>query len=238
MELIQNLNNNITKDIGLEKKQNSFLDTTFGKVINSGVNFGLRAILPDFIENQVIDVKDTLIREGLGEGIKKAITSAVDIGKNAIGVLTGGFENISQAQDAMQKGGIIEGVSDAIDYTIDNTQKNGSLSEDITSTIKNGKETILTSVSENIENEFNNQLKSLQKIQKYSNNWKEYFNNKDFDGMTKELYKLNSELKKILPLEKIINDARTIQNLHALIKNNGKDFNLTDDQIKLAEMLG
>ena len=35
----------------------------------------------------------------------------------------------------------------------------------------------------------------------------------------------------------MINEARTIQNLHNLIKNNGQDFNLTQEQIELAKKL-
>ena len=237
MELVQALNQTVTNDREIGKKQNSFLDTTLGKVINSGVNLGLKVLLPDFIEDQVIGVKDTLLREGLGEGIKKAISSAVDIGKNAIGMVTNSFQNISQAQSAVQKGGIVEGISDSLDYVLEKTENKELLSNDITNTLKNGKNTILENVSTSIENEFKNQIKSLEKIQKYSNNWKEYFNNKNYDGMTKELYKLNNEIKKVLPMEKILNDARTIQNLHSLIKNNGKDFNLTEEQLQLAQML-
>ena len=35
----------------------------------------------------------------------------------------------------------------------------------------------------------------------------------------------------------MISEARTIENLHKLIKNNGQDFNLTPEQIELAKKL-
>ena len=239
MELVQALKqNNITNEINLEKKQNNFLETTLGKVINTGLNLGLRALLPDLIENQVIEIKDIFFKEGLKEGINKAISSAIDLGKSAIGIVTGNFENISQVQTAVQKGGIIDGVSDALDYVLEKTRDKGILSNRVTNTIKNGKETLLNTVSNNIENEFNKQLNSLEKLQKYSDNWKQYFNNKNFEGMTKEIYKINSELKQLIPMENTLKLARNIQNLHELIKNNGKNFNLSDEQMKLAEMLG
>ena len=38
-------------------------------------------------------------------------------------------------------------------------------------------------------------------------------------------------------LEKIIDNVKTIENLHTLIKNNGQDFNLTQEEIELAEKL-
>ncbi len=86
MNLMENnlQENNILNNIEIEKKQNNFLETTLGKTINTGVDIGLRMLLPDLIENQVIEVKDTLLQEGLSEGIKKVVSSAIDLGKSAI----------------------------------------------------------------------------------------------------------------------------------------------------------
>ena len=56
------LNNNLGLDINNnnELEQNNFLNSTLGKVINTGLNLGLRALLPDVIEDQVIDIKDAI----------------------------------------------------------------------------------------------------------------------------------------------------------------------------------
>lgn len=229
--------NNLSNNIEIEKSQKNFLETTIGKTINTGLDIGLRMLLPDLIENQVIDIKNILFKEGLQEGIKMAVESSVNFGKSAIGIVTGNFENISQVQAAVHKGGIIDGVSDTIDYVLDKTLKNNVLPQSIVGAIRTGKNTLLNSISNNIENEFNKQLQSAERLQRYSNNWKEYFNNKDFEGMTKEYYKINNELKILMPMENTINEARTIQNLQQLIKNNGKNFDLNSEQMKLAEML-
>ena len=69
------------------------------------------------------------------------------------------------------------------------------------------------------------------------NNWKKYFENKDFEGMEKEYQKIKKVSKDLIPIEKTISDVRTIENLHNLIKNNGQDFNLTQEQLELAEKL-
>lgn len=86
MNIIENnlQENNISNNIEIEKKQNNFLETTLGKTINTGIDIGLRMLLPDLIENQIIEVKDTLLKEGLSEGIKKVVSSAIDLGKSAI----------------------------------------------------------------------------------------------------------------------------------------------------------
>ena len=55
--------------------------------------------------------------------------------------------------------------------------------------------------------------------------------------MEQEFDKIENILNNLAPLEKTINQARIIENLHNLIKNNGQDFNLNQEQIKLAEKL-
>ena len=153
------------------------------------------------------------------------------------GIFTGNYENISQMQTAVQKGGIIDGMSDTIDYVLEKTEEKGVLPTTIARTIRTGKNTLLNNVANNIENEFNQQIKSAERLQRYSSNWKECFNNKDFEGMTNQIYKIRTELKELVPMENTLKEARTIENLHNLIKNNGKDFNLSTEQQKLAKML-
>lgn len=240
MNLLANkIENNLTKENELIKTedQTNFIETNLGKTINFGLDIGLRALLPDFIEQQIIDIKDTLLKEGFSEGIKKVASSAIDFGKSALGIVTGNFENISQVQTAVKNGGIIDGVSNLIDTVLNKTQKSGTLSYTTANTIRKGKNVILDSITNKIEEEFNSQLDAAEKLQKYSNNWKEYFNNHNFEGMQKEYEKMKEKLKILIPIESTLQQARTIENLHTLIKNNGQDFNLTKEQMELANLL-
>lgn len=234
----KNLENNLNKNELIKgEDQTNFIETTLGQTVNFGLDIGLRAVLPDFIEEQIIDVKDTILKEGFSEGIKKVISSAVDFGKSALGIVTGNFENISQVQTAIKKGGIIDGVSNLVDTVLTKTMKNGKLSYGLANTIRKGKNVILDSITNKIEEEFNNQLDAAEKLQKYSNNWKNYYQNHNFEGMQREYEKIKEKLKILIPLESTLKQARTIENLHILIKNNNQEFNLTEEQEKLAQML-
>ena len=237
MENILNNNIEINNNLELEKNQKNFLETTLGKTINTGIDIGIRSILPDFIEEQIIDLKDNLIKYGLKDGIKKSLDDAIDIGKSAIGIVSGNFENISQMQEAIKNGGIIDNISSLLDAIINKVQSNGLINSTVARTIKQGKNSILNNVEKNIENTFNNQIRALNYTEKYIENWKNYFENKNFNGMEKEYIKIKKEINNLAPIEKMINEARTIQNLHNLIKNNGQDFNLTQEQIELAKKL-
>lgn len=238
MEILEKNNNiNLNNNLVNENMQKSFLETALGKTINTAIDVGIRAILPEFVEDQVINIKNNLLDYGLNDGIKKTIDDAIDLGKSAIGIVTGKFENISQMQNAVQSGGIIDGMSSLLDTIIDKVKEAGLINNTIANTIKQGKNVILNNVEKNIENNFKEQYRVIENTNNYINNWKGYFKQKDFDGMQKEYNKIGKQLKQIAPIEKTINDIKTIELLQNLIKNNGQNFDLTQDELALVEKL-
>ena len=233
MELENNLNNNIE----IEEKQNNFLNTVIGKTINSAIDVGLRAILPDLIENQIIDIKDSLIENGLKGGIDTAIKSAIDFGKSVTSIFTREFKNIEQVETAIVNGGILDTVSNILEYTVDKAYQKGKINYTVNNLIKKGKDIILNNVSNNIKNELDYQSNSIEKLNTYVDNWKEYYNKKDFEGMEKEYNKIKIQIDNVLPIENTLKKVRNVENIHLLIKNNGQNFNITEDELKLAENL-
>lgn len=220
------LNNEINNNINVEK--NNFLNSVLGKTINTAIDIGLRAILPDLIENQVIDIKNALLQNGLKSGIDTAVNSAINLGKSAVGIVTGNFENMDQVRMAVGNGGIVDTVSNVLDKAINNTYKKGYIDKTVTSIIKNGKNVLLNNISNNIKSELDQQTNSVEKLEKYINNWKEYYNKEDFEGMTKEYNKIKTQLNKVVPLENILKETRKVETFHELIKNNGQNFNITE----------
>lgn len=236
MELLQELTNSL-KNNDLGKEQGEFLDSILGKTINTALDIGLRALLPDLIENQVIDIKNTMLKEGLQEGINTAIKSCIDFGKSAVGIITGNFENISQVQNAVEKGGIIDTVSNSIDFVLDKTSDKGIITNDIANLIGKGKNVILDNISKNIKGTLTDQIKGIEKLDTYSENWNKYYSEKDFENMEKEFNKIKKQLKELIPLEETLKNAREIENIHTLIKNNNGDFNLSQNELDLAKKL-
>lgn len=208
-----------------------------GKIINSAIDIGLKAILPDLIENEVIFVKDCLIEEGFREGVNAIVKSCVDFGKSAIGMVTGEFENIEQMENAIKKGGIIDTVSELIDYGLKICTNKKIIDSSTSKLIKQGKNTILDALESKIEDIFTEQVKNIEKLEKSNNEWNEYYNNKDLEGMEKSYKKIKTYLNKIIPLENNIKEARKIENIHNLIKSKGGDFELSDVELNIAEKI-
>lgn len=226
----------VEKEVTVEN-QNTFLKTTLGKTINTAFDVGLRGILPDMIEEQIIDIKNVLLNNGLKEGIDTAIKSAIDLGKSALGIITGKFENLSQAHTAVKKGGIIDGISEVIDNVLESSTKNELISKSTGKLIKKGKNAILDTISSNIEEKFLQEINSLEKVSKYISNWKNYYNIKDIEGMEKEYKKLKKQMDTIMALDSTISEAKKIENVHNLIKNKGKDYELSVEEKELINIL-
>ena len=226
----------VEKDVTVEN-QNNFLESTLGKTINTAIDVGLRAVLPDMIEDQVIDVKDVLLKNGLKEGIDVAVKSAIDLGKSALGIITGKFDNLSQAYSAVKKGGIIDGVSETIDNVVESASKNKLISTGTSRLIKKGKNALLDTVTANIEDTFLKEMDSVEKVSKYISNWNNYYNLKDIDGMEKEYGKIKKQMQTMVALDSTISEAKKIENIHNLIKNKGENYVLSKEEEELAQIL-
>lgn len=234
------IENNIDKDIkqNLEDKfleiQKSFLSSTLGKAVNTALDIGLKAVMPDLIEDEIIDIKNTLLNEGFKEGVKEIINSGLDFGKSIVGIITGNFESVSQIQLAVKNGGILDNISDLLDIVLNFAKKKDLLNNNVANLIKQGKNSIISSISNKIEETLTNQIKAVEKIEKYCEKWNISYGNKDFSEMEKAYKNIKNYLSKTIPLENIINEARKIENLHSLIKSNGINFDISENEERLA----
>ena len=161
-----NLENNNSNNVSLDD-QKSFLETNLGQVVNGGVDLGLKALLPDIIEDEVIEIKDSIITDGFSAGIKTAIDNVIDMGKSVLGIFTGKFDNLSQVKSAIKQGGLIDSISDVLDWGINKAKKSGLIDKTTANLIDKGKNAILDTVNNGIENNLTSQMESVEKVDKY-----------------------------------------------------------------------
>ena len=151
-ELDNTIQSGLVVNIG--EKQNKFLEGTIGKVINTGIDIALRAILPNAIENEVIGIKNVIMNEGFKEGIKSAINAASNIGKSITGIFTGKFDTVSQAYTAVKAGGIIDTASKLVDNAVKSAQENNLINSSTAKVIKKSKNVVKDCISSKIEENF------------------------------------------------------------------------------------
>ena len=226
---------NITNKVN--ELQEKFLDSKVGKAIDLGIDAGIKVICPNLIENQVIEVKDALLENGLEGGIKEIVESVKDFGKSTLGLITGNFESIEQIEMAVKNGGVIDILSGVLDLAIECAEKKGLIEKNIAKAIKKGKNTMLKSFSKNISQDLLKEQKSLEKVEGYINEWKKYYESNDFNNMEKMYKKIEKQINKIAPIKNVIKDSQIIENIHNIIKNNDRKFNLSEEELELAKKL-
>lgn len=243
-EIQNEINKDVTREISneesvtIEEKQNKFLEGTLGKVINTGVDIALRAILPNMVEDEVIGIKNVILNQGVKEGWKSTIAAASNLGKSITGIFTGKFDTVSQAYNAVKSGGIVDSASKVIDTAVKAAQDNNLINGSVAKVIKKSKNVVKDCISSRIEENFMSQVDGIEKVGKYINNWNTYLNQKDLNGMKREYNKITKKLDTLLPLESTLKEARMIENVQTLIKNKGGTLdNITEEELRLAKVI-
>ncbi len=194
-------------------------------------------MLPNIIEDQVIEIKDTIIKDGFKEGLNKTVEAAIDLGKSAMGLVTGKFDNVTQMQTAIEKGGLIDTISNCIDFGLKVGKHAGIVPKEVEGIIKSGKNILMNNIESNIESTLTTQLKGIEKVNKYIENWNTYYKEQNFSKMELEYDKIREKLKDLVPIEETLKKAHQVENLHKLIRSKGRDFNLSQEEIELAKKL-
>ncbi len=236
LELNNNLSINENKN-NLKEEQNTFIKSAFGTAVNEAIDYGLKKILPDFIEDQVIDIKDALLNNGIKEGINTAIDKVIDLGKSFIGIFNGDFKKVSQVEMAVQKGGLIDEMSDLFDKALENIKEKDYISTKLNNIIKGGKGIVETRLDENIKSVLNEQNKIIKNIDKCIENWNTYKTENDFEKMDLEYEKIKKQIENIIPLEETMEKLKELEKVHNYIRNNNKNFNILDIELELAKKL-
>ena len=224
-------------DIELTNKQENNIKTTIVSIANNALEYGLRAILPDFIEDDVIEVKDKFIEEGFADGVQEAIDKLEDVGKSIVGVFTGEFETMEQVKRVIQKDGLLDGISDVIDTVLKKLLNKKKISKSTVNLIKTGKKEILNNIEKGIEDKYKETTYSLEKLSEYCNEWKQQYKEQNYEEMEKTMKKIKQQLTQKKIVEETINEARNLEKIQKFIKEKGNIENMSDLEKELLEKI-
>lgn len=237
---LDNLNNNkaINNTISkIEEKSQDFLETKLGQVVNSAIDFGIKAVLPDWLEDDIIEIKDSVFNDGFKEGVQLAINKAVNMGKTIEGIFTGSFESVSQIKDVIKSGGVLDSISKLLDNVIKWAKDENIINTSTARLIKSNKNLIMQNVENSIDNSLLDQAEAIQKIDGYIEKWKNYFDKKDLTNMKKIYNKIEKQMNNLIPIKDVLEKVEYVENLQQLIENNGNNFEISEEELELAKML-
>ena len=141
-----------------------FFGGVFKNALNFGVDLGLKALLPDLIEDQVIDIKNSILEGGFKEGVNTLMKKVNEFKNSITGIFTGNFNNIEEIHTATKQGGIIKTVSKGLSKGIDAGVKSGAIPKSVGSIIKAGKTTILNEFNSSLESQMKKEMKKFDTL--------------------------------------------------------------------------
>ena len=229
----KNLNNQLTNDMKnneISKNQNDFIGNMFKNAINFGVDLGLKSLLPDLIEDQVIDIKNSILEGGFKEGVNTLMKKVNEFKNSITGIFTGNFNNIQEINTATKQGGIIKTVSKGLSKGIDAGVKSGIIPKSIGGILKAGKTTMLNEFSNSLESQMRKEIQKFDILNDLNKKWYDALDQRDFDKMTKYTEKISVLSKDLVKFSNIIEETKKIEELHNFIKeNNSFDFMVGTD---------
>lgn len=224
------------RNLELDKSKNDFFDTTVGKVIDNTVNIAIKALVPDIIDDQVINVKDAIIEGGFKEGLEEIKRSGTNFKESIKGIITGEFKTIEQMKIAIKDGGILDFVSLCVDKGIKCLSEKTGIDKSTLILVSSGKDLLVNQITSSIENKFTEQLEEIERLDKYCEEWKEAYNNKDLGKINIVYEKIEDSLENVIQIESVLNKVNNIKNLNELINSSG-NFDLTDEELNLAKKI-
>lgn len=223
-------------EINENKEKDNFFDTDIGKIIDNSIDLAIKAVIPNIIDEQIINIKNAIIEGGFEEGIKEIKNIGNNLKESIKGIITGEFETIEQMKLAIKDGGILDFVSLCIDKGIKCLNKYTDLDYSVLNLIETSKDLLISQVAKNIEDNYMEQLEHFEKIEEYSNKWKEAYEERNIENINKYSKKIKNHRKNVIQIEEVIEKARTIENMTEII-NNTKKFELTDAEKELASKI-
>ena len=208
--------NSIMKDFLEDRKLMDGLSTVVDRVVTTGI----KALpLPGEWGENILDIKQALEKGGLKGGIEEAVSVAVKEGAKFLKLPGNVIEDVMELKDALKKGGIKEGASKAVDLAIENAVRYNLIPGSLGKGLQGAKDAVWGhSFDSELDKMFQKQEVTLKRLTKSCDTWEKSYTEGSIEGMKGAVKNIESDLKKVLPLENVLKRAQEVRCNHRLLE--------------------
>lgn len=218
---IQNLVSTLELNQEINNSQTNFLNNILEKALNFGVNMGIKAITPDFVEDQVIEIKDNIIENGFEKTVSSLVNQVQDFGKNVMGLFNGNFNNSKELEQATKNVELYNMVEQLVNKGIDRAIKSKKINKDLGNFLKDTNSVIVENFSKDLNKSILKENKNFEKLDQYNKDWENAWLDRDIEKMEKALENINKMLEKLTKYKDPIIKADRLNELHNHIVKSG-----------------
>jgi len=99
--------------------------------VNRGIDIGIRLVFPDFLEDGIREVKDSLIQDGFGAALRTAVDQTLQLGRQALDFAIRGFRNTPEAIQLLDNGMLQNNIAKTVDEAITKMGSNRDINPEI-----------------------------------------------------------------------------------------------------------
>ena len=221
---MEKLENELNNNIYLNNNKYDELNNKIDEMLNNIYDKVIKSVLPDEIADTVINIKDVMSLNKLSGNIADKVSNFISGNKKY-----NNSQNLSIINDI--------NFDEQIDNFIDKIKKDNNLQINDIKEIEKNKDNISNNLERNTNYEIEKYIKAFNDNTKYIEEWKKNYEKKDFSKMQKSFKKIKKSADNLLPIAERLKVLKQLENIHLLIKSKGGDFNLTNEEIELAEKI-
>lgn len=223
------------ENINLEKEEKGFFDTTLGKIINTGIDFGLELLLPTSLEKPVMVLKDKLLQAGAKEKVRELSNTLQEKQKEQKTITSDPESILSQTKGLFKDKEVLNSISNILSEVFKTLSSKKVINKSMEKVLEKEKGKIMEHIEKQVDSEFSKQLKSINKLKTQISIWEKSYENQDLKTMKKQFEKIEKELEQTIPVENILKKARQIENIHVLLEKDPKKFSWSEEKLELAK---
>lgn len=218
---------NENKLINTVAKQNDNLNYILQNIINWSIDKGIKYLFPNLIGDKIVKIKNSILNSNTQEKITSGIQNIINMENKKSSISNKENNDIQKIEEILNDPRTIEMLTEIVEKILNNMD-NVKIKD---------KSIVLKDIHKNLSKDITEQINSINNINNYSKDWYNFFEKENFNSMNKSFNKIKNELKNIAPIEEIIIKTKKIENLHELVKSKGGDFNITKEEMELANKL-